>query len=150
MQPVLCVIDLSPPSVSVLGVAADVANHFKAPLTVLYPYRIMPDKEPIADYRKSLLQKAQKDFSDLEKQLHLNGSLHYEFRAEVGFLSDRVEAFFKQYPVLFVVMGEKMALERNESGSSSLQELMKRIPVPVLVVPDRYEISSYNLLKGKG
>lgn len=147
MNPVLCVIDLTPASVAVLGVAAAMANRFKAPLTVLYPYRIMPDKEPIADYRKSLLQKAQHDFSELEQKLHLNGSLQYEFRAEVGFLSDRVEAFFRQHPVFLVVMGEKMALELNESGLNSLQELMKRIPTPVLVVPDSYKTDT-NLTKG--
>lgn len=85
MNPVLCVIDLTPASVSVLGVSAGLAMRLRAPLTVLYPYRIMPDKEPIADYRKSLLQKAQHDFIELEQKLHLNGSLQYEFRAEVGF-----------------------------------------------------------------
>lgn len=147
MNPVLCVIDLTPASVSVLGVAAGLANRFQAPLTVLYPYRIMPHKDPIADYRKSLLQKAQNDFTELERKLHLNGSLQYEFRAEVGFLSDRVEAFFRQHPVLFVVMSEKMALEHNESGLNSLQELMNRIPVPVLVVPEHYETDRY-LTKG--
>jgi hypothetical protein len=148
MNPVLCVIDLTPASVSVLGVSAGLAMRLRAPLTVLYPYRIMPDKEPIADYRKSLLQKAQHDFIELEQKLHLNGSLQYEFRAEVGFLSDRVEAFLRQHTVLLVAMGEKMALERNESGLNNLQELMKRIPVPVLVVPEHYETDIY-LMKGQ-
>lgn len=147
MNTVLCVIDLSPASVVVLGVAAGLANRFQAPLTVLYPYRIVPDKEPIADYRKSLLQKAEHDFSVLAQKLHFNGSMNYEFRAEVGFLSDRVEAFLRQHPVQLLVMGEKMALERNESGFNNLQELFKRIPTPVLVVPEGYDLISYNLDK---
>ncbi|MCS6972869.1 MAG: universal stress protein [Cyclobacteriaceae bacterium] len=149
MKPVLCVIDLSPASVSVLDVAAGLANRFQAPLTILYPYRIKPDKEPIADYRKGLLQKAQKNFLELEQKLHLNGSLNYEFRAEVGFPGDRVEAFFRQHPALLVVMGEKMAMENNESGLNSLQEMIKRIPVPVVVVPDRFESGFYNLTRTK-
>lgn len=149
MKPVLCVIDLSPASVSVLDVAAGLANRFKAPLTILYPYRIKPDKEPITDYRKGLLQKAQKNFSELEQKLHLNGSLNYEFRAEVGFPGDRVEAFFTQHPALLVVMGEKMAMENNESGLNSLQEMIKRIPAPVVVVPDRFESGFYNLTRTK-
>jgi nucleotide-binding universal stress UspA family protein len=150
MEQVLCVIDFSPATAGVLAVAVELASRFSKPLTILYPYRILPGQGPITDYRKGVLQKAQQSFAELEQKLHLNGSLRYEFRAEIGFPGDRVAAYFEQQGISLVVIGEKMATEKNEAGVSGLEELMGRVPVPILVVPENTEslAVALKLLKG--
>ncbi len=135
MEHVLCVIDFSAATPGVFGMAVELARGLEKGLTVLYPYRILPDQGSIADYRTRVIHRAQQSFSELEK-LHLNGSLKYDFRAEVGFLSDRVESYYRQTPVYMVVIGHKMAFDKTEENITNLQELLRRVPVPVVVVPE--------------
>lgn len=142
MEQILCVIDFSSAAPVALGVAVKLAKSMGKSLTVLYPYRILPGKGPITEYRKTVLQQAQEAFSDLEQKLHINGSVGCEFRAEVGFLNDRVESYFQQHRVSMVVLSEKMAFEKNEAGFTNLQELLRRVPVPVVVVPEKQGVTT--------
>lgn len=138
MEPVLCAIDFSAASSSVLTVAAALAEQCRTQLIVLYTYRIFPQSETIADYRKTILKKAHDDFELLEKKLKLNGTIPYEFRAEVGFLSDRIESYMKLNRAKFIVVGRKLAFEMSEHKGTSLQEFIDHAGVPFLIVPDRY------------
>ncbi len=142
MEQILCVIDFSSAAPVVLSVAVKIAKSLGKPVTVLYPYRILPGKGPITEYRKTVLQQAQEAFAALEQKLHLNGSVGCEFRAEIGFINDRVESYFQQHRVSMVVLSEKMAFEKNEAGFTNMQELLKRVPVPVVVVPEKQSITT--------
>jgi nucleotide-binding universal stress UspA family protein len=138
MNPVVCAVDFSETSSSVLKAAVDLANRFAKRLVVLYAYRIIPDNEAIGDYRKTIVKKAHEDFALLEKKLGLNGSVPYEFRAEVGFLADRIKSAVQANPGAFIVIGQKLALEINEQKGMTLEEFIAQASVPVLIVPDRH------------
>ncbi|MDL5048871.1 hypothetical protein QQ054_22925 [Oscillatoria amoena NRMC-F 0135] len=101
MGPVLCALDFSETSPLVLKTAVDLTMHYQTRLVALYAYRIQPESEAIADYRQTKVKKAHDQFALLESKLGLNGSVPYEFRAEVGFLSDRIESWIKKKPDSF-------------------------------------------------
>ncbi|MCK6616371.1 MAG: universal stress protein [Cyclobacteriaceae bacterium] len=136
MNPVLCALDFSEASPAVLKAAVDLAAHFNTRLIVLYAYRILPENETITDYRRAIVNRAQEDFAHLEKKLGLNGSVPYEFRAEVGFLSDRIRSSVQANRVGFVVIGQRLASEINEQKGMTLEEFIDQAAVPVLIVPE--------------
>ncbi|QOI96079.1 MAG: universal stress protein [Flammeovirgaceae bacterium] len=136
MDPVLCALDFSENSPVVLKAAVNLAAHFHTRLIVLYAYRIIPENETIADYRRTIVKKAQENFAQLEKKLGLNGSIPYEFRAEVGFLSDRIKSSVQANRVGFVVIGQRLASEIIEQKGMTLEGFIGQAPVPVLIVPE--------------
>jgi hypothetical protein len=138
MEPVLCAIDFSGDTPSVLTAAAALAEQFKAPLIILYTYRILPGDETIADYRNTIVKKAHDDFELLEQKLKLNGTMPYEFRAEVGFLSDRIESYLKTSRVRFIVIGRKLAFTMNEHKGTTFTDFIDHVKIPFLIVPDAH------------
>ncbi|MFN3840577.1 MAG: universal stress protein [Cyclobacteriaceae bacterium] len=135
MDPVLCALDFSETSPLVLKTAADLATHYHSPLVILYSYRILPENDAIADYRKTIVKKAYDQFALLENKLGLNGLVPYEFRAEVGFLSDRIESWINANPVAFLVIGQNLVTEINKQEGITFNEFVSHSPVPVLLVP---------------
>jgi nucleotide-binding universal stress UspA family protein len=135
MDSVLCALDFTEASSSVLKTAVDLAKRLKTQLIVLYAYRILPGNEAISDYRKTIVRKAQENFALLEKKVGLNGSVPYEFRAEVGFLTDRIQRAVQAHPMSVVVLGNQLAMESNEQKGMTLEEFVGQVSVPVMIVP---------------
>jgi hypothetical protein len=150
MQCVLCVINFSSVSLSAVRIAIDLAMRYNARLSILYTYRLLPETYPVTEYRKKLIQQVKVKFSELEQKLHLNGSLDYDLRTEVGFVSDRVEAFLQHCTVSMLVIDEHVAFDANEWGTAGLHEFMHRTGIPVLIVPERVETGNgaYNFTGG--
>ncbi len=136
MSPVLCAIDFSESSSYVLNEAVDLASHYNSGLIVLYAYRIIPENETIADYRNTTLKRAHEQFAMLEKMVGLNGSVPCEFRAEVGFISDRIDACIRANHAAFLVIGWNLIKEIREQKGVSFEEFVNQSDVPVLIVPE--------------
>ena len=63
-------------------------------------------------------------------------SIKQSFRAEIGFLSDRIESYIKaEKKVKFLVIGNETVSTIYEQKGLSLKEFIDRIGVPVIVVP---------------
>lgn len=108
------------------------ARHMRAHLSILYTYRlIQPRSDEIITMKKFIEQEAREKFKVLEKELLAKEGISYDFKIEVGFVSDRIEDHAKKNPLDFVVMDKTMRTNSNES----LDELMEHIHVPMLVVP---------------
>jgi hypothetical protein len=135
MDPVLCALDFTETSSAVLKTAIDLAKCLRTKLIVLYAYRIIPGNETIADYRETIVSRAQKDFVTLEKTLGLNGSVPYEFRAEVGFFADRIQRTVQANRMSVVVLGNQLAMESNEQKGMTLEEFISQLAVPVMIIP---------------
>jgi len=58
------------------------------------------------------------------------------FRTEIGFLSDRLEAFIKFGDVKLLIMSNNTAADIYEHKSLTLKEFTKKVDVPILVVPE--------------
>jgi nucleotide-binding universal stress UspA family protein len=136
MKPVLCALDFSESSPSVIKSALEVAVRHKTSLIVLFSYRLMhPFENTIAEYRKEVESQAIKNFEELINSVP-NENVKYEFRSEIGFLSDRIEAYVEKNDVGLIVIGQEMANTIQEHEGHSLEHFLNQINIPVLIVPD--------------
>lgn len=117
--------------------AIEVAMRHRTDLIVLFSYRLaQPFEGTIAGYRKNIESKARADFEELVEKVSLNGRVKYEFRSEIGFLSDRIEAYIEKNDVGVIVIGHEMANTMNDHRSMTLQQFIHNIKVPILIVPE--------------
>lgn len=140
MKAILCALDFSEASDQVIKVALDIAAQKRTNLVVLYAYRLLqPKDQEIAEYRKEIEMRAQQDFAGIVKRLGINGDVPYEFRSEIGFLSDRIETYLKKNAVDIIVMSQSLAHNINEHKGLTFEHFLDTARTPVLVVPEIYE-----------
>ena len=130
---ILCVIDFSESSKKSLEWAAENARAYQSHLTVLYPYRLNHARngENISALRRKIEDEANQNFKILEKDLLLNKHISYDFKTEVGFVSDRVEEHSKHHPINFLVIDKNI----RKSNKESFDDLMENMQVPLVIIP---------------
>lgn len=129
---ILCTIDFSPSTGQSLEWAVMMARQLRAHLSILYTYRlIQPRSGEIVHLKKDIEQEARKNFEALEKQYLSAEDISYDFKIEVGFVSDRIEDHAKKNTLDFVVINKTM----HTNSPESFDELMGHVHVPLLVVP---------------
>ena len=129
---IICTVDFSESSKDALRWAVSLAKLLKTQLTVLYTYRLLNSENGEAiELRKKTEDNALQKFSSLEKEILSDSGVSYEFKVEVGFVSNRVKHYAKKDAVSFVVMGNKM----NASNKETFDELAETIQVPLVIVP---------------
>lgn len=129
---ILCTIDFSQSTRHSLEWAVSMAHQLRAHLSILYTYRlIQPRSGEIFNQKKIIEQEAKQKFEVLEKEYLLDTGISYDFKIEVGFVSDRIEDHAKKNAVNFVVMDKHVRTNSNES----FDELMEHIHVPMLLIP---------------
>ena len=117
---ILCTIDFSEPSQDVVKYAVNLAKQFNCHLTILYAYRLLYSKtDEAVDLRKKIEDKARQHFSLLEKEVLEGSGISYDFKMEVGFVSNRVKEYAK----------------KNGNKNESFDELAENIHVPLVIVP---------------
>jgi hypothetical protein len=138
MKPILCVIDLTESSVTVLKVAARIANAFKTRLTVLFPYRLI-DYGYTGDLSKlkvKLVEEATEKFHNLKKEIGIINLITFEFQAEIGFASDRIMSNVKLKQPVMIVISQHQASIMNDLNSSVLEKLITNSKLPFIIVPE--------------
>ncbi len=132
LKTILCTIDFSQSTRHSLEWAVSLTRQMRAHLTVLYTYRlIQPRSGEIVHLKKAIEQEARQKFDALEKEYLMDKGISYDFKIEVGFVTDRIEDRVKKNSLDFVVMDKTMRSNSNES----FDELMEHIHVPMLLVP---------------
>ncbi len=140
MKAILCALDFTETSDQVIKVALELAAQKHTNLVVLYAYRLLqPKNQDIAEYRKDIETRAREDFDGIVKRLHINGDVPYEFRSEIGFLSDRIEVYLKKHAVDVIVMSQSLAHNINEHKGLTFEHFLDSTKIPVLVVPEMFE-----------
>jgi K+-sensing histidine kinase KdpD len=129
---ILCTIDFSESSRDVIKYAVDLSRERKNHITVLYTYRLLNiHNGELVEMKKKIEENAKTNFSMLEKEILFGSGVSYDFKIEVGFVSNRVKEYAKKNAVSFLVMGKKM----NSADKESFDELAENIQVPLLIVP---------------
>lgn len=129
---IICTVDFSESSKEALRWAVSLAKLLKTQLTVLYTYRLLnSDNSEAIELRKKIEDNALQKFSSLENEILSGSGVSYEFKVEVGFVSNRVKHYAKKDAVSFVVMGNKM----NATNKETFDELAETIQVPLVIVP---------------
>jgi hypothetical protein len=129
---ILCTIDFSQSSRHTLQCAAKLASDLNVHLTVLFTYRLMKVKtDEVFQRKKEIEQKAAADFALLENELLKGKGISYDFKMEVGFLADRVDAYARKSQIGYVVIDRNMSVESREA----FDDLVVTMSVPTLIVP---------------
>lgn len=129
---ILCTVDFSESSKNALRWSVSLAKLLKTRLTILYTYRLLNSHNGEAvEFRKKTEDDARQKFSFFEKEILEGCGVRYEFKIEVGFISNRVKDHAKKNGVSFLVMGNKMSSTNKES----FDELAENIQVPLVIVP---------------
>jgi nucleotide-binding universal stress UspA family protein len=129
---ILCTIDFSESSKDVLQYAVNLSKQLKCHIRVLYTYRLLSASgDEAVDMRKKTEEQAKLNFSVLEKEVLTGSGISYDFKIEVGFVSNRVREYAKNNNVSFLVMGKGM----NGTSKESFDELAANLQVPLVIVP---------------
>ena len=129
---ILCSIDMSASSRPAIKWAVSIAQQLKIHLTILYTYRLLHYRNgEVLLLKKKMEEEAQEQFALLEKELLIGKGITYDFRTEIGFVTDRIEDHAKNNKLNFVVMNKTNGI----NGKENIDDLMEHIQVPVLLVP---------------
>jgi nucleotide-binding universal stress UspA family protein len=129
---ILCTVDFSESSKEAFQWAVAIAKELKLHLTVLYAYRLVSTASSEGVELKNQIENdARQQFSELEGEVLKNSGVSYDFKTEVGFVSNRVKDHVKKNGLSFWVMGNHM----NSINKESIDELASNIKVPLVIVP---------------
>lgn len=129
---ILCTIDFSESSKDALRWSVSLARELNVHLTVLYTYRLLSKAAGEGvELRNKIEQDAQRRFFDIEAEILKDSGVSYDFKTEIGFVSNRVKDHAKKWGLSFLVMGNPV----NSMNNESLDELVSNIKVPLVIVP---------------
>jgi nucleotide-binding universal stress UspA family protein len=129
---ILCTIDLSESSKPAVHWAVTMAQQLKTHLTILYTYRLLQYRNGEAlELKRKMEDDAGQKFLLLEKELLIGKGISYDFKTEIGFVTDRIEDHARKNTLSFLVMNKNS----NQEGKETIEDLMEHIHVPVLLVP---------------
>lgn len=129
---ILCTVDFSPSSKHALQCAITLARDLQAHLIVLYTYRLIREgKEEVIEAKKKIEAQAAHNFAAIENEMLKGSGITYEFKTEIGFVADRIDALIRKLPIGFIVIDKNMTLENKET----FEELLENMLVPTLIVP---------------
>jgi len=133
MKSILCVIDFSESSIQALRWSVELSQRFEAHLHVMYPYRLIEPKagEEIIQYKKDTEEVANKRFEMIEKDHLVGKGISFDFKPEVGFLSDRIDARIRKHSLMMMVISKNVSLVNKEN----FNELLDKIKIPLVLVP---------------
>ena len=130
---ILCTIDFSDGSIAALKWAIKFSRELGCNLTILFAYRLSKNvSEEVVAWKKKMETDAKEKFTVLENAYLSGTHLKYEFRTEVGFVSDRIEEYSKKNPFSFLVMDRNMCTKSKDT----FEELMEHLNVPLIIIPN--------------
>jgi hypothetical protein len=132
---ILCAIDFSEATPSVLRYAAKKAELLKVPMMIIFSYRLRDygKVDDIRNVKLAIEENAQEYFALLEQETLKSHELPYQFSIEVGFLSDRIESHILRDRNTLVIISEKLATDLNEVTDDHFFE---KLQIPVEFVPE--------------
>ncbi len=129
---IICTVDFSESSKEALKWSVSLATLLRSHLTILFTYRLMNSHdEEAVETKKKIEEAAFQKFIALKKDVLEGHDISYDFKVEVGFVSNRVKHYAIKHGVSFLVMGNKM----NSINKESFDELAESLQVPLVIIP---------------
>jgi hypothetical protein len=144
MKSILCVIDVSKSSIKVLQLATSIALTYKVPLIILGVYRAMDYNDNDEYLRTAYKKEVKEKFELLKNKALLLDLIHYEFYIESGYLSNRIHAYVKKELVNTIIISQRLSNTIDQINPMALQDLIARIKVPFMIVPQEADIELYS------
>ena len=135
---ILCVIDLSDSSLQAVQWAIPLALKEGMHISVLHPYRLnqLKKKQDAVQSKNEIDREASDKFRKVAEGLLKSNNISFDFRSEVGFLHDRIREHARKQRMALLVICKNLAINNPES----LQELIKEMDVPTVIVPQSKEL----------
>lgn len=129
---IICATDFSESSKEALRWSISLASKLKSHLTILFTYRLLNlHGGEITELKKSIEKNAAENFIRLEKEFLAGKGISYDFKVEVGFISNRVRDHAKKNATSLLVMSSGDTSANRES----FNELVETIQIPLVIVP---------------
>lgn len=129
---IICATDLTESSKDALRWSVSLASKLKSHLTILFTYRLLNiHNGEIIELKKNIEKKAAEHFAQLEKEFLIGKGISYDFKIEVGFVSNRVKDYAKKNAVSLLVMSNS----DKSANRESIDELVETIQIPLVIVP---------------
>ena len=132
---ILCAFNLGESADEAVKSAVLFSFHMHLPIMILCSYRLIQSK------RSEEVQAVKKRYEKMavDKWKHIGNvqpGIKLSFRTEIGFLSDRLEAFIKLGQAKMLIVSNNTAADIYEHKNLTLKDFIKKVDVPVLVVPE--------------
>jgi nucleotide-binding universal stress UspA family protein len=127
---IICTTDFSESSRAALQWSVDMAKKLNTHLTILYTYRLIKQNNETPQ-KKKIEEDANRNLAVLEKEILSDSGVEYDFKIEVGFVDDRIEAHVKTNQINFLVMGKGMSLRNKET----FDDLVLQLQIPLVIIP---------------
>jgi len=129
---IICATDFSESSKDALRWSVSLAMQLKCHLTILFTYRLLNiHNGEIIELKKNIEKNATENFARLEKEFLIGKGIAYDFKIEVGFISNRVKDHAKKNATSLLVMSNSEKSKNRES----IDELIETIQIPLVIVP---------------
>lgn len=129
---IVCSVDFSDSSKEALKWAVSLARALNSHLTVLYTYRLLGTLSGEAsELKKKIEDNANLSFASIERDILTGQAIEYDFKIEVGFVSNRMREYVKKDGISMLVIGGKM----SSTNLESFDELAQNLNIPFVVVP---------------
>lgn len=149
MHTFLVPVDFSPASRRAAEFAARLASIFQANLLLFHAY-MLPTPVSEVPYVMVTVDDMQKENEDLLSReadtLHQTYGVDVEFLVRIGIASDEVKALLFERPIGLVIMGMKGAGGLDKIIGSTTTNVIRKIKIPVLVVPHDAEWRDIRLI----
>ncbi len=86
--------------------------------------------EDLGKVKRDIDEQAALNFKKLSHLL-TNGNISYDFRSEVGFLTDRIQEHIRRSNIKMLVVNKDLA----EANREAMNELTHQLEIPVIIVP---------------
>ncbi len=136
---ILCALDFSEANDRVLQEVFLQASRLQGYVTILASYRIVSSatEAGISAWKNEMKARVEHDYRIINKKIKALGvDVPYDFQPEIGFVSNRIEAFISKHTVALLIMGEALAEAIGEHKGLTITNFVKSMSVPVIIVPE--------------
>ena len=129
---ILCTIDFSESSGQAVEWGLKMAQHMRAHLSIRYTYRLIQSRGvDVVHLKWSIEEEARQKFVKIERDHLIGKGTSYDFEIEVGFVSDRIQAYAKKNNLNMIIMDKHV----NTRSGETFEELMNDSKAPMLLIP---------------
>jgi len=129
---IICATDFSESSKDALRWSISLASQLKSHLTILFTYRLLnAHGGEITELKKNIEKNAAENFTRIEREFLAGKEISYDFKIEVGFISNRVRDHARKNATSLLVVGSGDSSAIRES----IDELVETIQIPLVIVP---------------
>jgi hypothetical protein len=131
---ILCAFNLGEEADEAVKNAGALGALLNLPIMLLCSYRLIQSKggEEVQVIKKRYETLAAEKLKQISKS---QPAVKQCFRAEIGFLSDRIESFLKTEKVKYLVVGTETVATIYDQKGLTIKEFIDKIQVPALVIP---------------